>query len=241
MPTPEPAAEPPTATSPGWEPGVPTLRNFGPSLIFGGAIPLAAYYVARHYVHTDAEALIIAGAFPVAWILVQFARTRRVDPIGAIVLFGFVIGVGTSTLLGGNAYVLKARDSVFTAIFGLVCLVSLISAKRPAIFYIGRVLSAGDDPEKMAAYDQLHEMPTGQKTFRILTAVWGVGLLLEAATRLMLAAVVSTGVFVAINPVVQAVFLGSLFFFTVRYSNRARARGEALMADGQSYPSVPLA
>lgn len=231
---------PAQSTGSDWEPGVPSLRSLAPSIIFGGVIPLGAYYVFRHYVHTDVEALIIAGLFSASWIILQFIRNRSVDPVGAVVLFGFVIGVVVSTLLGGNAYVLKVRDSAFTAIFGIACLVSLFSAKRPVIFYVGRFLSAGNDPERMAAYDALHDLPTGERTFRVLTLVWGIGLLCEAGSRLILAAFLSTGVFLPLSGVNSALWLGAMFAFTVRYSNRARALGVAQLEEGQSYPSVPL-
>jgi hypothetical protein len=227
-----------------YEPGAPSLRDLGPSLIFGAAVPLGVYYGVRHHVHSDAQALIIAGAFPVAWILFGFVRTRRVDPIGVIVLFGFVVGVVSSTLLGGNAYVLKARDSAFTIVFGLVCLVSIVTHSRPAIFYIGRYLSAGNDPDKRAAFDALHELPTGQRTFRILTIVWGIGLLIEGATRLVLASpgLLSTGVFLAISPVISGVCIGAMFAFTVVYSNRARARAAELLGDVDLGPApIPSA
>ena len=225
-----------------YEPGVPSLRDLGPSLIFGALVPLGVYYAVRHHVHSDAQALIIAGAFPVAWILFGFVRTRQIDPIGTIVLFGFVVGVVSSTLLGGNAYVLKARDSAFTVLFGLVCLVSVATHGRPAIFFIGRYLSAGKDPEKQAAYDELHELPTGQHTFRVLTVVWGVGLLIEGAIRLVLAlpSVMSTGVFLAISPVVSGVCIGAMFAFTVVYSNRARARATEILAGAEpGLPPIP--
>jgi hypothetical protein len=225
---------------PDWEPGVPSLRDLAPSIVFGAVIPLAVYYLVRHHVHTDADALIIAGIFPCLWVIVQFIRQHKIDPVGAVVLFGFAVGVLTSTLMGGNAYVLKARDSVFTALFGLACLGSLLAGARPLIFYVGRFLSAGNDPAKVEAFDQLHDLPTGRRTFRVLTAVWGVGLLIDACTRLSLAAIISTGPFLAISPVITGVCLGAMFLFTVYYSNRARQRGAAMLAEGQSYPSVPL-
>jgi intracellular septation protein A len=206
---------------PDWEPGVPSLRDLAPSIVFGAVIPLAVYYLVRHHVHTDADALIIAGIFPCLWVIVQFIRQHKIDPVGAVVLFGFAVGVLTSTLMGGNAYVLKARDSVFTALFGLACLGSLLAGARPLIFYVGRFLSAGNDPAKVEA-------------------VWGVGLLIDACTRLSLAAIISTGPFLAISPVITGVCLGAMFLFTVYYSNRARQRGAAMLAEGQSYPSVPL-
>jgi hypothetical protein len=218
---------------------VPSIRDMLPSIIGGAVVPLGVYYGVRKHVHSDATALIIAGIFPAAWVILQFIRQRRIDPIGAVVLIGFAVGVITSTALGGNAYVLKARDSAFTAAFGIACLVSVFF-KRPVIFYVGRFLSAGTDPERVAAYDALHDLPTGQRTFRVLTLVWGMGLLAEAVTRLVLAAFLSTGVFLAVSPIISAVCIGGMFAFTVWYSNRARTFGEALLAEGESYPSVPL-
>jgi hypothetical protein len=235
----EESAGPEAADGPVWVPGVPPIRELLPSIIGGALVPLGVYYGVRKHVHSDAEALIIAGLFPAAWILLQFIRQRRIDPIGAVVLFGFAAGVITSTLLGGNAYVLKARDSAFTAIFGLTCLVSVFF-KRPVIFYVGRFLSAGADPARVAAYDALHELPTGQRTFRLLTLVWGLGLLGEATARLILAAFLSTGVFLAVSPIISAVCISAMFAFTVWYSNRARRIGEALLEENESYPSVPL-
>ncbi len=223
-------------------PGPPSIRDLLPSIIFGAAVPLLAYNLVRHHVHSDAQALIIAGLFPVAWIIFGFARTRQIDPIGAIVLIGFAIGVITSTALGGNSYVLKARDSAFTAVFGLICIVSVFTKGRPAIFFVGRYLSAGNDPEKKAAYDELHDMPTGQRTFRVLTVVWGVGLLIEASARLFLAdsAVLATNVFLAVSPIVSAVCIGSMFAFTIVYERRARAQSAALLAERPDTASIPL-
>jgi hypothetical protein len=236
LPAPDGADE--EAAPAAWEPGVPPIRSLLPSIIGGAVVPLCVYYLVRHRVHTDAEALIIAGLFPAAWVILQFIRQRRIDPVGAIVLFGFAVGIITSILLGGNAYVLKVRDSAFTAVFGIACLISVFAAKRPAIFYIGRMLSAGNDPERIAAYDQLHDLPGGEHVFRVLTFVWGVGLLVEASSRLVLAAFLPTGVFLAVSPVISGVCLGGMFAFTVRYSKRTRA--EALAQEGTEYPSVPL-
>jgi hypothetical protein len=235
-PTPEGPTEPNSLD--GWEPGLPSIRGLLPSIIGGGVVPLAVYYLVRHHVHSDADALIIAGTFPAAWIVIRFARQRRVDPIGAIVLFGFAVGVLVSTLLGGNAYVLKARDSAFTAVLGVSCLVSLFAAKRPVIFYIGRFLSAGTDPDRIEAYDQLHDLPGGEHAFRVLTIVWGIGLLIEASTRLVLAAFLSTGVFLGVSPVISAVCIGAMFAFTVWYSRQTQEA--AAQALGQAEPPVPL-
>ncbi len=218
----EPATPEPAPTPPGWQPGIPSIREHLPSLIFGAALPIGAYFVVRSHVHTDAQALIVAGSFSVGWILLQFVRQRRVDLVGAAVLLGFAAGVVTSTLLGGNAYMLKVRDGFFTALFGVACIVTIYTHDRPALFYVSRYLSAGNDPAKVSAFDRLHDVPIGRHTFRVLSVVWGVGLVVEASARLTLADMLPTGTFIAVSPFITASVIGSLFAFTALYVKRAR-------------------
>jgi len=224
-----------------WEPGAPSLRAMGPGAIGGAVVPLATYYAVRSHVGGDAPALMIAGVPAAAWIAVEWLRRRRIDPIGCIVLFGFVAGILASVALGGSAFVLKVRDSAFTALFGLACLGSL-AFERPMMFFIGRALSAGDDPAKLAAYDELWAMPTAPRTFRHVTTAWGAGLIVEAALQVALARVLPTGPFLAVSPVLAGVAIGGLFAFTVWWSKRARRIGEAAAAElGLIYPSIPTA
>lgn len=231
-------ADPADTDAAGWEPGAPSLRAMAPGFVGGAAVPLAVYFLVRPHVRTDATALIIAGAFPAGWVFANWLRTRRVDPIGCIVLFGFLAGVGASELLGGSAFVLKVRDSAFTALFGIACLCSLV-ARRPMMFHIGKALSAGGDERRRAAYDELWQLPTVPRVFRLITVVWAVGLMGEAGVRVLLALTLPTGTFVAVSPAVFAVTFAVLFGFTVAYSRRARRRGEALLEEtGQSFPVV---
>ena len=250
----EPAgpAEAPPTTDPDWQPGVPSVKEHLPSIVFGAAVPIGVYFAVRSHVHTDAQALIFAGCFSVAWILLQFVRQRRIDFVGAIVLFGFAVGVVSSTLLGGNAYVLKVRDAFFTALFGIACIVTVYTHDRPALFYVSRYLSAGNDKSKMAAYDQLHEVPIGRHTFRVLSVVWGIGLVIEASFRMTLAEALHTSTFLAVSPVITATVIGGLFAFTVVYTKRAQLETATLATamvpdigpesaprrDGQ--PQIPL-
>lgn len=222
-----------------WEPGAPSLRAMAPGAIGGAVVPLGVYYAVRSHVGGDAPALMIAGVPAAAWVAWQWVRRRRIDPIGAIVLFGFLAGLLVSAALGGSAFVLKVRDSAFTGLFGLVCLGSLWAA-RPLMFFIGRALSAGDDPAKLALYEQLWTMPTAPRTFGIITAAWGTGLIAEAAARVLLAVALPTGPFLALSPVLSGVVIGGLFAFTVWFSKRARRLGELQLAElGFRYPSLP--
>ncbi len=221
------AAAPP---DPSWRPGIPSLRQHLPSLVWGAALPIGVYFLVRRHVHSDAQALIVAGGFSVAWVILQFVRQRRVDVVGAVVLSGFAVGVVSSTLLGGNEYVLKVRDAGFTALFGVICIVTLFTHDRPALFYVGRYLSAGSDPAKVSAFDRLHEVPLGRHAFRVLSVLWGIGLVVEASTRMVFADVLPTGTFLAVSPFITAGVIGSLFAFTALYTKRAQLNAVAVVA-----------
>ena len=231
-----------------WQPGIPSVREHLPSLIWGAALPIGVYFLARSHVRTDTAALIVAGCFSAGWILLQFVRQRRVDAVGVIVLSGFVVGVVSSTLLGGNAYVLKVRDGFFTALFGVACIVTVFTHDRPTLFYVSRYLSAGNDPEKVTVFDRLHEMPVGRRTFKVLSVVWGIGLVAEASFRLTLADVLPTGTFLAVSPFVTASVIGGLFAFTALYTRRMQGEAAALVAtsapqpasDADGFPQIPL-
>jgi hypothetical protein len=230
-----PDAPPTSVPVPEWQPGVPDLKEHLPSLLWGAAVPIAVYFLVRHRVHSDAQALIIAGSFSVAWIVLQFVRQRRIDFVGAIVLFGFTVGVASSIVLHGNTYVLKIRDAFFTAVFGAACVITVFTHERPTLFYVSRYLSAGTDPEKVSAYNQLHEHPTGRRTFAVLSIVWGIGLFAEATFRMALADVLPTGTFLAVSPAITFPIIGSLFAFTVVYSKRAQLEA---IANLQMVPDV---
>ncbi len=242
---------PPLHSGVSWQPGVPSLREHLPSLVWGAALPIGVYFLVRSHVHTDTQALLVAGGFSAVWIVVQFVRRRTVDVVGAVVLFGFAVGVVSSTLLGGNAYVLKVRDAAFTALFGVACIVTLFTHERPALFYVGRYLSAGSDPAKVSAFDQLHEVPSGRHAFRVLSVVWGIGLVVEAAARMTLADMLPTGTFLAVSPFITASVIGSLFAFTAVYTKRARLAATTVFGglvpevaeaprDGDGTPQLPL-
>jgi hypothetical protein len=226
-----------------WRPGIPSIREFLPSLLFGGALPIGVYFIVRHHVSSDTKALIIAGCFSAAWILIEFIRQRTVDVVGVAVLIGFAAGIITSTVFGGNDYMLKVRDGFFTLLFGIACIVTLYTHDRPAFFYVNRYLSAGKDPAKVSAFDELHDLPLGRHTFRTLSVVWGIGLVVEASTRLTLAEMLPTGTFIAVSPFITGSVLGSLFVFTVVYTKRTQiwtmSPGPRPGGEGGATPPLP--
>jgi len=234
----EESAAPPelsTEAAEPWDPGLPPLRAIAPSAIGGAVVPLAVFYLVRSHVGSDATALAIAGIPAALWVGTNFVRKRTIDPIGVIVLAGFVVGLTASYALGGNAFVLKVRESAFTLFFGLGSLVTARFGRRPLTFYLGRALSAGSDRHRLRLYDELWEVPPARATFRVINLVWGFGLVFDAGARVLLAANLSTKTFLAVSPLLGLVFIGGMSVFTFWLTHRSRHR--APLVDAVDIPN----
>ena len=87
---------------------------------------------------------LLSGRAATGGVLLGFARHRRVDAVGVLVLAGVAVG----TILGlvtGNERLILVEGSVPTAIFGLACLGSLW-ASRPLIFRFALEFIGADTP-----------------------------------------------------------------------------------------------
>jgi hypothetical protein len=195
--------------------------------IFDVAAPLAAYSALRSAGWSAVAALLLSGVFPVLGVAIAAIRNRRLDVVGGLVLAGIVVG----TVLGlafHSARLLLVEGSVPTAVFGFVCLGSLW-ARRPLLFSV--VLEfTGPDTAKGREMTRLWQNEGFRRVFRIITAVWGVGFLLEAALRVVIIYDASAGTALVSSKVTPFVFAAIFSAWTVAYGTRQRKKGERMAA-----------
>jgi hypothetical protein len=195
--------------------------------VFDIAGPLVTYSVVRSAGQGAVPALLLSGIFPALGVLLGFARHRRVDAVGVLVLAGVAVG----TILGlvtGNERLILVEGSVPTAIFGLACLGSLW-ASRPLIFRFALEFIGADTPtgHDFAARWQY----TGfRRVFRLFTLVWGAAYLAEAAARVVIIEMASTGTALTVSKIMPYAVAALLIGWTNVYGKRARRRGEQLAA-----------
>jgi hypothetical protein len=211
---------------------VPNVRRLAPNVLVAGVMPIVAYALLRPHVSSDAIALAAVTVFPLGEISYERVRNGRFEPIGIISLIGITAGLISAVAMHGDAFVLKVRDSIVTGLFGVACLASL-PAPRPAMFYLGRAFATGGDADKVAQFELMWQVEGVSRRFRIVTLVWSVALVGEAALRTTLAVVLSTGVFLVASQVAAATILTGLLWWTVRYSRarEAEVRAELTGAD----------
>ena len=207
---------------------------------FDVAGPLALYSWLRSQGWSPVTSLVLSGVLPAVGVILGIARKRRIDVVGAVVLFGIAIG----TVLGlasRSARLVLLEGSVPTAIFGLVCLGSLWTSRplmyRFAVEFIGEDTPRGRDFADNWRYHGFRH------AFKVVTVVWGVAYLFEAAARVVIVESTSTGNALAISKVMPFVIGGVLATWNVAYARQSRRKGERLgveaAARGEAPPPMP--
>lgn len=214
-------------------PAASRLRSIAMIVIFDIAAPLAAYGLLRSAGLTIVTALLLSGVFPALKVAVGVVRQRRLDVVGALVLAGIIAGTVLGLITRSGRLVL-IEGSVPTAVFGVACLGSL--RRHPLIFslaleFIGPGTDRGREMTGLWRYEGY------RRVFRVITAVWGAGFLLEAAVRVVIVYSTSPGTALAISQVTPFAWVGALSAWTVAYGTRQRKKGERTAAAQMSQAS----
>jgi hypothetical protein len=203
------------------------LRPIATIVILDVAAPLAAYALLRSAGLSAVSALLLSGVFPALGVAIDVIRHRRLDAVGALVLAGIVVGTVVGLVSHSGRPVL-IEGSVPTGVFGLACLGSLWT-RHPLMYSFARGF-IGPDTAQGREMARLWQYEGYRRVFRLITAVWGVGFLMEAAVRVAVVYNTSTGTALAFSNVTPFVWAAVLSAWTVAYGTRQRKKGERMMA-----------
>ena len=186
-------------------------------------LPWIAYRLAQpHWGETGG--LIASAVPPTIWSAIGLVRFRRLDALSATVLLGIVLSLGAMAL-GGGPRVLLMRESLASGLVGVAFLASLLT-KRPLVFYLARATVARETAEGVARFERLwQERREFASAMRVLTAVWGVGLVGETAVRGWLAMTWPIERFLVVSPLLGYGLFGALMAWTLWYRTRMRRIG----------------
>ena len=187
------------------------------------ALPLLIYDAVKP-AHGEVGGLLASSIPPIAWSVVEFARRRRVDALSVLVLAGIVLSL-LAFLGGGGAHMLQLRERLVTALIGLVFLGS-VAIRRPLIYQLARAgMARRPDSAGLAGFEDLKDAPLFKRTMTIMTLVWGLGLLAEAAVAAALVWTLPVRTWLMISPLVGYGFMGALGLWTFWFSRRQRRIG----------------
>jgi hypothetical protein len=204
------------------------LRSLATIAILDVGAPLATYQVLTSEHRSAVTALLVSGVFPAIAVLAGVVRNRRLDVIGGLVLLGIAVGTITG-LAFHSARLLLIEGSVPTGVLGVAFLGSL-RARRPLMFSMALEF-IGPQTEKGLEMTTFWAHPAFRRSMRIMTAVWGLGFLVEAAARIVIIYSTSTGTALAISKVMPFVVVGVLLAWTMAYGNLQRRKTEPTGAD----------
>jgi hypothetical protein len=203
-------------------PPTSTFRLVLPTLLVDVIMPVVLFDVlsARG---VPAVWALAAGALPPALNnLRSWIKSRRLEPLGIIVMTLLVIGTLTS-LISGNIFFGLIKDSFLTGTFGAICLVSLFAAK-PLMFSVLRQFAAGDDPARIADWNGRWEQRGFRFAIRLVTIVWGVTYIAEALLRVGLALNLPPQQVITLSPILSFGALIVLVTWTRRYMRAVQQR-----------------
>lgn len=206
------------------------LRSITMIVIFDVGGPLLAYKLLRAAGLTTVTALLLSGVFPALGVAVSAIRHHRLDVVGALVLAGILVGTVLG-LISHSARLVLVEGSVPTAIFGAGCLISLWAA-RPLIYSFALEL-IGPDTAKGQQMTLYWHHAGFRRSFRVITAVWGFGFLLEAGLLVVIVYNTSTGTALTISKVMPYLFIAILVAWTVAYGAQQRKKTERMAASAQ--------
>jgi hypothetical protein len=115
MPDPLPANFDP-ASEPG---GGFSFKQMIPTIVFDVAMPIIAFNVLIHYDVSTLLALVAGGLFPAINNIRVWIKSRRLEPLGIIVMTFLAIGTAAS-LISGSVFFTLIKESFLTATFGFI-------------------------------------------------------------------------------------------------------------------------
>lgn len=154
------------------------------ALVVNVALPWLAYRLA--FPHWGLLGALIASALPLlAWMSWDLLRHRHFDALSAMVLAGIVLAIPV-TALSHNPEARALEDPMVSAMIGVVFLVSL-ALRRPLVFYLARSTMAREDPLAAASFERhWRERPMLAASIRLMTLVWGIGMIGENVVRVLI-------------------------------------------------------
>ncbi|ORY95207.1 hypothetical protein BCR42DRAFT_422687 [Absidia repens] len=205
------------------------IRTFAVLLIVDIGLPLALYYILKNYI-SQLLALVLSGIPPLLHVIISFIIKRRIEVIGCICIFSFVLS-GILTLVSGDARLALLRDSTTSAVIALFFLVTLIPLETrwfklyPLTFLVvqqmlDNILSL-NRPEFYWTY-----MPDFRRHNFIYTALWGSTLMLEFIIKVILieATTLSVDIIMLSGTIVVAVLFITVTATVTYMSHRLRKR-----------------
>ncbi|MEV0272383.1 VC0807 family protein [Hamadaea sp. NPDC050747] len=197
------------------------------SLLTDLVAPLGVYYGARLLGVNQWGALLASAVIPMGVVVHRFVQRRQVDYVALFVITVFALGAVLSALTGDPRAMLvrEAWTGMVGGIAGLWMLGSLLRG-RPALMVVFRsFVLAKSGPGGLRTWAARWDHEAGfRHGLRVLTAVWGIALLLTAVLQVLFAYALPLDVAPAAMNFTWPAIAVPLFVFHLAYTKRRNLR-----------------
>ena len=204
-----------------------------PELIYVAVLPYVIYRLASPHMPA-AYALLLAGIPPAVRTLLGLAHHGRINLFGVFSLLAIAIKIISGLVLQDTRLILIS-SSLVTGAYGVIMLASLLSP-TPLILKFIMNARAGSDPTQWELLTKRWQEAGSRSIFALITAIWGVGLLIELLVRITLVFTLTVDQFLAIGPIVQYSFLGVMLLATLLFLRIRRSRKRKLLEQLSQQP-----
>ncbi|MEU5426296.1 VC0807 family protein [Streptomyces olivoreticuli] len=196
-------------------------------LLFELAVPLGGYYGLRAAGAGQWVALALGSVLALPWIVYGIVKRRKIEAMPVFTLLMMVMGALMS-MVTGDPRVLLIRDSWLTAAFGLWVLGTL-ATRRPFMLTAARpvVLAKAGETGWRSWESRWDTQPRFRHDIRVITAVWGAVLTLDAGVRVVLACTLPVDLVPGVSTAQWLVVLAGLLVFHNRFVTRRGLKVQA--------------
>jgi uncharacterized membrane protein len=174
-------------------------------------------------IYGESRALLASTLPPLLWSGVELARHRRIDALSVMVLAGIALSL-LIMALGGDARAILMRESLISGLIGAGFLLSCL-APRPLIYHLARAGARRAPDGAEARFEALYRTrPAFARSLRLMTLVWGAGLVAETAIKAVLVDRMPAERFLLLAPWIGYALYGALFGWTWLYRRRLSPR-----------------
>ncbi len=216
------------------------IRNHGP----GTGLELAVNFVAPFLIYDygkhslgDVHALMAASGPPIAWSVIQFARTRRLDAVSVLVVAGIALSL-LGFLGGGGVRFLQLRENLVTGLIGVVFIGSALIGK-PLMYELARATMRRRSEAQAASFEALRQYAGFRRTMTVMTLVWGLGLIVQTALACVLVFSMSIQSYLLVSPIMGYGTMGLLVLWTFLYVRHRQRLGRARTAAAEAAAADP--
>ncbi|MEJ9314534.1 hypothetical protein P4655_24600 [Priestia megaterium] len=187
------------------------------SVIINIVLPYLIYTILKTHI-TSIIALSLAACVPLVDTLYHLIKDKKLDTFSSFIFLGIVLSI-VAAWIGGDERFILLRESYVTGIMGLVFLLSILTPK-PLIYYFAMRFTA----DKSVITKRWEEEVSFRHFIRIMAAVWGIGLMIEALVKVVIVYEFPISKALVISPIAQYIVIAILIYWNIHFVKQRKQK-----------------